>query len=263
MSSCPCWFWISDLQCFQPEGLKSHETRLHRLKNNHGIAILACLLTLWELDGGCCFPSAALCETDLRVRFLSSQNISSARTLEQDPSTLKAPFLWYRAVTPCSSCSQAALPVALHSHSIDWVGVQTVSNRRRSLASTRFTTRNQTFTYKTKFVRGLREGVRDISYPFNQVREFLVSLRVVKMKENPTISQDHSLFECQFINILKTREKASSFAAKDLEQVFVVMVFTATHMANSHQVFVDLLIFMSRCYCKLPDVFAQTSKMFA
>lgn len=83
------------------------------------------------------------------------------------------------------------------------------------------------------------------------------------MKENPTISHNRSLFECQFINTLKTSEEASTFAAKDLEQVFVVVVFMAIHMANSHQVFVDLLIFMSRCHCKPPDVFAQTSKMFA
>ena len=43
----------------------------------------------------------------------------------------------------------------------------------------------------------------------------------------------------------------------------MVVVFMAIHMANSHQVFVDLLIFMSRCHCKLPDVFAETSKMCA
>lgn len=78
------------------------------------------------------------------------------------------------------------------------------------------------------------------------------------MKENPTISHECSFFECQFINMLKPSEKASTFAVKDLEQVFVVVVFMATHMANSHQVFVDLLIFMSRCPFKLPDVFPQT-----
>lgn len=43
----------------------------------------------------------------------------------------------------------------------------------------------------------------------------------------------------------------------------MVVVFMVIHMVNSHQVFVDILIFMSRCHCKHPDVFTQTSKMFA
>lgn len=83
------------------------------------------------------------------------------------------------------------------------------------------------------------------------------------MKENTTISHDSSLFECQFIYTLKPSEKAPTFAAKDSEKVFAVVVFMAIYMANSQQVFVDVLIFMSRCYYKFPDVFAQTSKMFA
>lgn len=78
------------------------------------------------------------------------------------------------------------------------------------------------------------------------------------MKGSQIISHDHSLFECQFINTLKSSEKVPTFAAKDVEEGFVVVVFMGIHMANSHHVFVDLLIFMSRCPCKLPDVFAQT-----
>lgn len=84
-----------------------------------------------------------------------------------------------------------------------------------------------------------------------------------QMRGNQIISHEHSLFACQFINTLKPSEKAPMFAAKDVEQGFVVVVFMAIHMANSHPVFVDLLIFMSRCHCKLPDVFSQTSKIFA
>lgn len=84
------------------------------------------------------------------------------------------------------------------------------------------------------------------------------------MKGKQIISHDHSLFECQLISTLKLSEKAPTFAAKDVEEGFVVVVFMAIHMANSHRgFFVDLLIFMPRCHCKLPDVFAQTSKMFA
>lgn len=43
--SCPCHFQKCDSQHCQSEGLKSCETRLHKLKNNHGIATLACFLT--------------------------------------------------------------------------------------------------------------------------------------------------------------------------------------------------------------------------
>lgn len=67
------------------------------------------------------------------------------------------------------------------------------------------------------------------------------------MKGNQIISHDQSLFECQFINTLKPSEKAPMFAAKDVEEGFVVVVFLGIHMANSHHIFVDFLIFMSRC----------------
>lgn len=82
------------------------------------------------------------------------------------------------------------------------------------------------------------------------------------MKGKQIISHDHTLGDVSS-QTLKLSEKAPTFAAKDVEEGFVVVVFMAIHMANSHHVSVGLLIFMSRCHHKLPDVFAQTSKMFA
>lgn len=68
------------------------------------------------------------------------------------------------------------------------------------------------------------------------------------MKGNQIISHGHSLSECQFINTLKPSEKAPTFAAKDVEEGFVIVVLMTIHMANAHHVFVHLLIFISRCH---------------
>lgn len=64
--------------------------------------------------------------------------------------------------------------------------------------SIHFRTKIKYSTYNTKKKNGgvPREAVRDIPYQFNQAREFLVWLWVVKMKEKTAISQDHLFFKC-------------------------------------------------------------------
>lgn len=103
-------FWKSDSQRCQSEGLKCHETRLYKPKNNYGIATLACFLTLWELDGGCSFPSDALCELDL-INIPSSEHISPVSML-----VVRREYTKTRVLVTQSSdwLPTAATQVALH-----------------------------------------------------------------------------------------------------------------------------------------------------